>query len=557
MTSAKLFILGEKRELLWINTNYYRSTRADGSPTSDIEGGFLSLSFVSQENDDVFWHNMTKDIEKQTDRMEKGEVHFYKKGDEDIPIRKYKFSDAYLIEYSEVFYAQGTENMQIVLTISPAIQNYGNGRELIKHWQVSRVPTKPVYYIPKKEEKETRVKTIECVTTLDLGSANDGTRTKHQQGMLYGETYEFKVTDYTEGIPENKSSINWMYKYHSLSEDKWIEKKLSPVGDTLKFTVNEKDMCGRFVYIRAYIKDAENEGELKVWKHNRFRFFDRMIIHEQIKNRVNDPWKINQALTSLCGMAALYYAMAKRDPKGYEKLAKELFRTGEYAISSYILKPHEKALSMYDVNPSYDNYIAMEMPEIDWIVLATTRSKESLNDYFVYNGFENGDIDMLKAVNWPEMLTRMCKEVAGFSSAEAIDLGLLQIANKKGMSGKLNDAIGDMDIMHLKIIDRKYKQGHTILMMIDSDMIEDKASYNPKALTTNIHWGVYEGGLNFLEVGDSKFVGFRIYTWGYDPVKQLNEFDKEAKPNHKFIYKKQRISIKSFKSNYYGYVEVY
>lgn len=94
--------------------------------------------------------------------------------------------------------------------------------------------------------------------------------------------------------------------------------------------------------------------------------------------------------------------------------------------------------------------------------------------------------------------------------------------------------------------------------MIDSDMIEDKQSYNPKALTTNVHWVVYEGGLNFLEVGDSKFVGFRIYTWGYDPVTQLNEEGNEDnKYKRPLIYKKQRISIKSFKSNYYGYIEVY
>jgi hypothetical protein len=153
MTTAKLFILGEERELLWINTNYHRYTAANGSPTSDVEGGFLTLSFVAQENDDVFWHNMTKEVEKETDRMEKGEVHFYNKGDEDLPIRKYKFSDAYLIEYSEVFDAYGTENMHIVLTISPAIQDYG--AELVKYWNKSWIPpSEPVYCIPKKEEED-------------------------------------------------------------------------------------------------------------------------------------------------------------------------------------------------------------------------------------------------------------------------------------------------------------------------------------------------------------------------------------------------------------------
>lgn len=42
------------------------------------------------------------------------------------------------------------------------------------------------------------------------------------------------------------------------------------------------------------------------------------------------------------------------------------------------------------------------------------------------------------------------------------------------------------------------------------------AGYDPMTLITNSHWVVYEGGLKFLEVGDSKFVHFSIYTWGLD-----------------------------------------
>lgn len=408
---------------------------------------------------------------------------------------------------------------------------------------------------PKRVSK-TRIKEIELLTPLDDGSANDGSGGT-QEGFVFGKTYTFKVKSFTNGEPVSKTLTKWAQKYHNLSNNQWTTVLLSTKGDTLVLTFNDPEMCGRFIYLRAYIDDEENEGELKIWHHNRFRWFDRTKVYEQIKDRVNAPWKINQGNSSLCGMAALYYAMTKRDPKAYEKLAKELFRTGAHTIETYIIKPHENALNMYDVNPDTKQYIAMDMAYIDWIVMATTRSKESLNSQFVYNGFENNNIDMIKAVNWPEMLTRMCKEVAGFESAESFDLGLLQIANKKGLSGKLNDSISEMDIMNLKIIDRKYKQGHTILMMIDSNMIEDISSYNLNNLTTNSHWVVYEGGLNLIDVGESKFVGFSIYTWGYDPVTQLDEFNKEAKPNHKFIYKRQRINIATFKSNYYGYIEVF
>jgi hypothetical protein len=410
------------------------------------------------------------------------------------------------------------------------------------------------YVAPVKTPSKDAVKEIELLTALDQGSANDKSG-KYQDGMIFGKTYHFKVKSYVQNPPANITDIKWMLKYHSLSQNKWVEIPLSAKGDSVKLTMNDEDMCGRFVYVRAYVKDPEIEGEYKQWKHNRFRWFDRTIVYKQIMNRATDPWKINQGHSSLCGMAALYYAMAKRDPKAYEKLAKELFRTGEYTIGSYIIKPHDKALSMYDTKPTESNYQAMDMPEIDWIVLATTRSKESLNSQFVYTGFENGNMDMLKAVNWPDMLTRMCKEIAGFSSAEAIDLGLVQIANKKGLSGKLNDSIGESDILNLKIIDRKYKEGHTILMMIDSSMIDDEPGYNLKDLTTDSHWVVYEGGLNFIDVGESKFVGFRIYTWGYDPNTQIDEAGHAAKSTKTLIYKNQRINIESFKSNYYGYIE--
>jgi len=154
LTSAKLFLLGMERELLWVDTNYYRHVARDGSPSSDLEGGLLRLSFVSQESDDVFWHNMVKKVDKETERMEKGEIHFYSKGNEDSAIRKYKFNDAYLIEFSEIFHSWGTENMQIILTISPAIQNYGYSQDFVKHWQVSSLPAQPTYYQPKQETED-------------------------------------------------------------------------------------------------------------------------------------------------------------------------------------------------------------------------------------------------------------------------------------------------------------------------------------------------------------------------------------------------------------------
>lgn len=413
-----------------------------------------------------------------------------------------------------------------------------------------------------------KVKEIELITALDGGSLNDksgGT----QKGMVFGKTYEFKVKSYVDKEPQNKSVINWMFKYHNLSKNKWEEINLKAKGEVMKLFVNEKEMCGRYVYVRAYINDPKTEGEIKVWKHNRFRWFDRMVVHEQAEARAKEPWRINQESSSLCGMASLYNVLIKKDHSTYLKIAKELFRTGEVTINNFNIKPHEKAYIMYDMNPKSSDYKTVRMPEIDWIVLATTRSREAfLFNKLVYKGVEKGDIDMITAVNWPEMMQQMTKSIASFSKVEIFGLNKFLIQQKKRpLGGRLYDHFSDSDLEHLLDIDKKFKKGHHILMMIDSNMIEDIASYSYNDIFRNSHWVVYEGGLAFYNANHQitntldhvEHVSFKIYTWGYNS----NNNYKDEKGNLPFnlklklLFSPNKISAKTFKSTFYGYIEAY
>ncbi|WP_268846314.1 type VI secretion system tube protein TssD [Flavobacterium aestivum] len=156
MTNAKLYFLGEERELLWTSMSYDKFTCGKGSPRSDMEGGMITLVFTTQENDDVFMHNMTKEVELETDRMEDGEIHFWDKGINEAVTRKYKFKDTYIVGFSEIFSTYHTGNMQTHLTISPAIQDYG--AKLVKHWNKSWIPpSEPAPYQPQKEEEKEKV----------------------------------------------------------------------------------------------------------------------------------------------------------------------------------------------------------------------------------------------------------------------------------------------------------------------------------------------------------------------------------------------------------------
>lgn len=412
----------------------------------------------------------------------------------------------------------------------------------------------------------TEVKKIRLVTPLDAGSANLGD-TQLQLGLVFGRKYTFEVESYTNKPPRDLSSIKWVMRYHSLKDNTWKEWDAKAKGNKVVFEFNEPDLCGRFFHLKAYINNKESVEFEKTWHHNRFRYFDKKTVYDQIAERMAQPWRIQQGGTSLCGMAALFYAMIKKDSGAYETLAKNLFRTGEHTIGSYTFKTHEKAQDMYDRTPA--SIDGMHIYAADWIVMATARSKESLNNQFVYKGTETGSIDQLKAVNWPEMLTNMCKNVGVFGSAVSYGLSKASIAAKKApISGRTADFLFDTDLRALQQIDTKYKAGKQILLMIDADMIDDEGSYYSVVdIGRDSHWVVYEGGLEFFDkegnattdLGDVKSLKFQIFTWGRNPTTSVYRRYTDGKEYIDSAVTKFRttgIKVKSFKSNYYGYIEV-
>ncbi len=114
-------------------------------------------------------------------------------------------------------------------------------------------------YVAPSPPTQYKVKSIQCLTKLDLGSANTTNKTATQNGLVFDKKYTFKVTEYQGEVPKNKHIIKWKLKYHSpiYSKNKWIEKDLKVTGDTLTLHMNRADMCGRFVYLSAYIQRCQ------------------------------------------------------------------------------------------------------------------------------------------------------------------------------------------------------------------------------------------------------------------------------------------------------------
>lgn len=388
---------------------------------------------------------------------------------------------------------------------------------------------------PPKKQSATRVKEIELITPLDLGSKNDG-KGKTQEGFIFGKTYKFKVKSFTNGNPVSNQLIRWMYKYHNLTTNKWVEVHSKIKGDQYSLYFNEKEMCGRFVFVRAYIDDEDNEGKLQKWHHNRFRWFDRSIIEDEIKERTDNkkPWLVNQSGTSLCGMACIFYLFAKEQPNEYKKFAKTLFRTGEATFNKYIVKPSEE---LFEINPKNSNFpktSGIKMPLVDYITLAGTRNADN-PDY-------KGGNEEFEAINWPWLMTNLGKKLLGYNTVE--------MDYYKVNKSYLRDFFGSDEKIRIleKGIDVDYKNGYQICLLIDGSMVAYSAESNYSLDDfQEYHWITYEGGLQILngtkvesDYDNVTNINFNVVTWGELRNGSLGP--------------KIKLTKNQFRSNYYGYI---
>lgn len=358
------------------------------------------------------------------------------------------------------------------------------------------------------------------IKTLDKGSSNDGSGGE-KDGLVYENTYELEVVKFKDDkAPRNESEIRWAFGYsteptdeHSLGEV--VVGQLAERGKKIEFEANNLAMCGRDITFYAYINRKEEGGSLEVFHHYRFRWFDRSTVEKEVKKRVEEPWRIKQGDSSLCGMACIFYLMAKQDGEGYKKFVMTLHQRGEAEYNGYAIKPGNTFYqdSFFDMDPQSSDY-PPKMPQADWIALASTRNHEST--FYAYEGKAGEDFN---AVNWPGIMVKLKEKLLDYT--EVVDK---------------TDFFMNPDTSHklgwLIEMQKAWQEGYKISVLIDSDMLEDSPTYF--ANFNRWHWIVYEGNIWIDEAAGT--YTFSYWCWGKEPIKKA--FRKAV-----------------FNTNYYGYIK--
>ncbi|WP_197474554.1 hypothetical protein, partial [Tenacibaculum ovolyticum] len=100
------------------------------------------------------------------------------------------------------------------------------------------------------------------------------------------------------------------------------------------------------------------------------------------------------------------------------------------------------------------------IPEVDWITMATTRSKES---DFGYTGKKGQDAS---AINWPWLMTNLGKKLLGYKTVE--------MDYYKVNKSYVRDFFGSDEKVRIleEDINKDYQNGYEICMMIDGSMMD-------------------------------------------------------------------------------------
>lgn len=211
-----------------------------------------------------------------------------------------------------------------------------------------------------------------------------------------------------------------------------------------------------------------------------FPNIDRHQVYQQVRDRMVNPWMIDQAATSLCGCAVVLYLTAK-------------YRPGMYA--DYILNLYENGVSYLGglrVAPGEDcrNYSPVSTAGADWVGLAGLRDSE--NSIFDYDEED----DHLAGINFP-------REVFGWLE----QTGFTIIDDD-------TDVVGSNDDSAFQRAAQLKQQGFEVVLLIRARWLQ---STQPVIPLVPDHWVVLTSDVDFTGPNPS----FTCFSWG-DPFFQLD-----------------------------------
>jgi hypothetical protein len=243
-----------------------------------------------------------------------------------------------------------------------------------------------------------------------------------------------------------------------------------------------------------------------------FPHIHREQLYLSAKERMEDPSKINQSYSSLCGPAALLFLVAKHHPLLYYQFVIDLYEFGKAKLNGLEITP-SKGCRKFDPLGKID--------PADWVALAGIRDSE--NTILQYSDTSD--------------------EAAGITLPSTL-AGWLAKAGFKNIYNETNLYLTKGESNLREAAKRKH-DGAEVCLFIDMKGISGAPSSRGafrQIFTSANHWVVLNSDIAFDQKDGS--VQFQVFTWGHGnyAVPQTG-----GRLN-------QKLTLNQWLQNYYGYV---
>lgn len=219
----------------------------------------------------------------------------------------------------------------------------------------------------------------------------------------------------------------------------------------------------------------------------KFTKLNRATVANGLRERIGNPFLIQQSQTGTCVTAAMLYGIARDQPLLYAEAVISLFETGACKIRNWSIRPDAELQDMpcpANQNPPFH--------ETDWIILASVRDSEnwwfdfhSERDHFAGSG------SVYETEKWMKK--------AGFTDVQSDDGGILY------------STLNDKDRMLRKALEL-FNNNYHVVLAIHHSIIDAQLKPYPKWSGTD-HVVAIAARFEIPENRDSK-ISVPIFTWG-------------------------------------------
>ena len=213
---------------------------------------------------------------------------------------------------------------------------------------------------------------------------------------------------------------------------------------------------------------------------------DKLDFASGLLARIDDPNRINQSGTPLCGPAALVRGVAQGNPDAYAQAGIDLWTKGAAVIGALNITAGNE-LKQASVEPNTN--------PADWVMLGSVRDT---NNWFLSPaGWFGGNV---AGITLPMTVEKWFK-----------DAGFTKVVNDTSLTG---GDIPSVKSMCAKRASDLFSAGYYVTLLVDDNVLKPSNQNDIVSMFPN-HWVVLNSTIaNAGTMDYSKLCSFKIYTWG-------------------------------------------